>query len=41
MLILQEQVVQKATKLLEDNLQFLLKIIERFMMPDSMEKEPQ
>lgn len=39
MLTLQEQVVQKVAKLSEDNLQFLLEMIERFMQPDSMEKE--
>lgn len=38
MLTLQEQVVQKINGLSEDNLQFLLEMIERFMQPDSIEK---
>lgn len=33
MLTLQERVVQKVNGLSEDNLQFLLEIIERFMQP--------
>ena len=33
-LTLQEQVVQKVNKLSEDNLQFLLEMIERFMQPE-------
>ena len=36
---LQEQVVQKVSELSEDNLQFLLDMIERFMQSDSAEKE--
>lgn len=39
MLTLQEQVVQKVSGLSEDNLQFLLEMIERFMQPDSVEKK--
>ncbi|MEY8519097.1 hypothetical protein AALC25_19825 [Lachnospiraceae bacterium 29-84] len=39
MLTLQEQVVQKVSGLSEDNLQFLLEMINRFMEPDLMEKE--
>lgn len=39
MLTLQEQVVQKINGLSEDNLQFLLEMIERFMQPHSKEKE--
>lgn len=39
MLTLQEKVVQKVSGLSEDNLQFLLEMIERFMQPDSIEKE--
>ena len=34
---LQERVVQKVSGLSEDNLQFLLDMIERFMQPDSIE----
>ena len=34
MLTLQEQVVQKVSGLSEDNLRFLLDMIERFMQPD-------
>ena len=34
MLTLQEQVVQKGNRLSEDNLQFLLEMIERFMQPE-------
>ena len=37
MLTLQEKVVQKVSGLSEDNLQFLLEMIERFMQPDSIE----
>lgn len=37
MLTLQEQVVQKINGLSEDNLQFLLEMIERFMESDSIE----
>ena len=36
MLTLQEQVVQKVSGLSEDNLRFLLDMIERFMQPDTM-----
>ncbi len=39
MLTLQEKVVQKVNGLSEDNLQFLLELIERFMQPAPMEKE--
>lgn len=39
MLTLQEQVVQKVNGLSEDNLRFLLEMIERFMKPDSMDRE--
>lgn len=38
MTLLQERVVQKINGLSEDNLQFLLEMIERFMPPDT-EKE--
>ena len=37
MLTLQEQVVQKVNKLSEDNLQFLLEMIERFMQPEHID----
>ena len=37
MLTLQEQVVQKVNRLSEDNLQFLLEMIERFMQPEPVE----
>ena len=36
MLTLQEQVVQKVSGLSEDNLRFLLDMIERFMQPEAM-----
>ena len=36
MLTLQEQVVQKISGLSEDNLRFLLDMIERFMQPDTI-----
>ena len=39
MLTLQEQVVQKVSGLSEDNLQFLLEMIERFMQPDDIGKK--
>lgn len=39
MLTLQEQVVQKVSSLSEDNLQFLLEIIERFMQSDATGKK--
>ncbi|MCM1282714.1 MAG: hypothetical protein NC180_03150 [Muribaculaceae bacterium] len=35
---LQEQVVQKINGLSEDNLQFLLEMIDRFMRPDAKGK---
>ncbi len=35
---LQEQVVQKINGLSEENLKFLLEIIERFMKPEATEK---
>lgn len=38
MLTLQERVVQKVNGLSDDNLYFLLEMIERFMMPDVLEK---
>lgn len=38
MLTLQEQVVQKVNGLSEDNLQFILDMIDRFMQSDSTEK---
>ena len=39
MLTLQEKIVQKIYGLSEDNLQFLLEMIERFMQPDSVENK--
>lgn len=36
---LQEQVVQKISNLSEDNLQFLLEMIERFMQPKVKEEK--
>lgn len=36
---LQEQVVQRVNSLSEDNLQFLLDMMNRFMKSDSSEKE--
>lgn len=36
---LQEQVVQKISGLSEDNLQFLLEMIDRFMQPEVREKK--
>ncbi len=39
MMTLQEQVVQKVSGLSEDNLRFLLEMIERFMQPDSGESK--
>lgn len=39
MLSLQEQVVRKVSNLSEDNLQFLLEIIDRFMQADTVKKE--
>lgn len=38
MSVLQEQVVQKISGLSEDNLQFLLEMIDRFMQPEVKEK---
>lgn len=38
MLTLQEKVVQIVSGLSEDNLQFLLEMIDRFMQPDPIEK---
>ena len=35
---LQEQVVRKISGLSEDNLQFLLEMIDRFMQPEVREK---
>ncbi len=41
MLSLQDQVVHKVSNLSEDNLQFLLEIIDRFMQADTVQdKEP-
>lgn len=39
MLTLQEKVVQKVNGLSEDNLQFLLEMIERFMQPEPIKRE--
>ena len=39
MLTLQEQVVHKVSNLSEDNLRFLLEIIDRFMQADGVQKE--
>lgn len=39
MLTLQEQVVQKVSGLSEDNLQFILEMINRFMQSDTAEKK--
>ena len=39
MMTLQEQVVQKVNTLSEDNLQFLLDMMNRFMQSDSSERE--
>lgn len=36
---LQEQIVQKINGLSEENLQFLLEMIERFMQPEITEKK--
>lgn len=38
MLTLQEQVVQKVSGLSEDNLRFLLEMIEGFMQPDVVKR---
>lgn len=37
MSVLQEQVIQKINELSEDNLQFLLEMINRFMQPEVRE----
>lgn len=39
MSILQEQVVQKISTLSEENLQFLLEMIDRFMQPEVADKK--
>ncbi|MCM1327007.1 MAG: hypothetical protein NC094_09395 [Bacteroidales bacterium] len=39
MSVLQEQIVQKISGLSEDNLQFLLEMINRFMQPETEEKK--
>ncbi len=39
MSVLQDQVVQKVSGLSEDNLQFLLEIIDRFMQPEVKENK--
>lgn len=39
MSVLQEQVVQKISGLSEDNLQFLLEMIDRFMQPEVKENK--
>lgn len=39
MSVLQEQIVQKISGLSEDNLQFLLEMIERFMQPEVRENK--
>lgn len=39
MLTLLEQVVHKVSNLSEDNLRFLLEIIDRFMQADGVQKE--
>ncbi len=39
MLTLQEQLLQKVDDLSEDNLRFLLDMIERFMLPDTVKKK--
>ena len=39
MLTLQEQVVQKVNGLSEDNLRLILEMIDRFMQPDSTDRE--
>ena len=38
MSVLQEQIVQKISGLSEENQQFLLEMIERFMQPETAEK---
>ncbi len=37
MSLLQQEVVDKVTKLSDDNLQFILEMINRFMQPDEKE----
>lgn len=39
MSVLQEQIVQKISGLSEENQQFLLEMIERFMQPETAEKK--
>ena len=39
MSVLQDQVVQKVSGLSEDNLQFLLEMIDRFMQPEVKENK--
>ncbi len=39
MSVLQDQVVQKVSGLSEDNLQFLLEMIDRFMQPEVKESK--
>lgn len=39
MSVLQEQVVQKISRLSDDNLQFLLEMIDRYMQPEVGEKK--
>lgn len=39
MLTLQEQVVQKVSRLSEENMQFILEMIDRFMQADFTEKK--
>lgn len=39
MSILQEQIVQKINGLSEENLQFILELIDRFMQPEVTEKK--
>lgn len=39
MLTLQEQVIQRVSGLSEDNMQFILEMIDRFMQPDFTEKK--
>ena len=39
MLTLQEQVLQRVGDLSDDNLRFLLDMIERFMLPDTVKKK--
>lgn len=39
MSVLQDQIVQKISGLSEENLQFLLEMIDRFMQPETKEKK--